>query len=347
MTEKRTAHKQSPPSECSTCIKIHAILSEHHRKALGQPLTGAAIAAAAGISRQKVLVHVAHQISCGWLEADGRTPIKFWPVTTAASSEQNPSLKWATGLDLSCRTCGRLMVALAAQAGKGEWSVQQEERELASALSIAGRTLRDHVAALTGSRPHARHAQSGPLLRGERLPETFGHGGLLWVFLDGEVRAGSLAKDYSKAEFLALRNIALGILAQAPLITAKMNARERGSAADLLLCPRLHVGYPPAVILDAMTDPRDHADTVRSSAWGLIRNRLDRKAPKKAYVATAQDTFASTPVWHDCPCGKPIKEPVHVILCKDCQRREAAGISLDVALEAEAREMRAIRGITV
>ncbi|WP_371594748.1 hypothetical protein [Streptomyces virginiae] len=349
MTVKRPAHKQSPPNECGTCVKIDSILRQHHRKALGQPLTGAALAAAAGIARRNVLVHVAYLVSCGWLEANGRTPVVPRPATatTAAASKQRPALKWATDLSLSCRTCGRLMVALASQAGEGEWFVQLTEAELAAALSIAVRTVRDHVAALTGRRPHANHAQEAPLLRGERLPESKGYGGLRWVFLDGKKRDGSLTELYSKEEYRALRSIALDILAQAPLITAKMTARERTGAAELLLIERLHVGYPPAELLAAMTDPRDNEKTVKGHAYGLIQWRLDQNAPKYAYVAKAQDTFDPTPVWHDCPCGKPIREPAHVTLCKNCQRREAAGISLDVELEAEAREYRRLRGLPV
>ncbi|MFJ6701127.1 hypothetical protein ACIQM4_34440 [Streptomyces sp. NPDC091272] len=339
-------HTQRPPNECGSCQKIHSILRQHKLRALGQPPTGAAIATGAGISRRKALVHVAYMVECGWLEADGRTPVIPVPATpaTAVASEQRSVLRWAADLALSCRTCGRLMVVLASQAG-GAWSVQMGQSDIASALGISERRTRDHLAALTGRRPHARHPQSGPLLRGERLPETGGRGGLLWVFLDGVARPGSLAEFYSREEYAELRHTALEILSQVPLITSGMNARERTSAAELLVIPRLHVGYPPAVLLAAITDPGDFEGVVRVHAYGMIRWRLRERCPETGYVATLKETLDTTPVVRDCAggCGRPIKDTLAVTHCVDCRRREAAGITLDVALETDARRLRVMR----
>ncbi|MCX4784653.1 hypothetical protein [Streptomyces sp. NBC_01264] len=346
MTPKRPPHKQAPVNECGSCVKIDSVLRQHQRRALGQPLTGAAIAAAAGISRQKTLVHVRYLIECGWLEVDGRTPVEPCPATptTAAASHRSSPLEWATDLPLSCRTCGRIMVVLASQAG-GEWHVQLREVEIAAAIGISERVTREHIAALSGRRPHARHALEAPLLRGERIPETGGRGGLQWVFLDGKKREGSLVDLYTPEEYRALRNIALDVLAQAPLITAKMNARERTGAAELLVIPRLHIGYPPAEILDAMTYSTDHEKTVTGHAYGLIRWRLDERAPLTGYVAKAQESYDPTPVVRDCAgrCGGRIKAPKHITHCEDCRLREAAGISIDVVDEFEARRLRALR----
>ncbi|MEV0097360.1 hypothetical protein [Streptomyces sp. NPDC050738] len=303
------------------------------------------MAAAAGISRRKALLHVAYMVECGWLKEDGRTPIEPLPGTPAATeaAQQQTALRWATNLSLSCRTCGRLMVVLATQAG-GAWHVQVSEPDLSTALGIAERTTRDHIAALTTRRPHARHPQAGPLLRGERLPDSGGRGGLRWVFLDGKTRAGSLTDSYSPEEYRALRSTALDILAQAPLITSRMTARERTGAAELLIIPRLHVGYPAAAILAAMIDPNDHEGTVRTHAYGLIRWRLAQRAPESGYVAKAQDTYDPTPIVHDCAdCGFPVRAPLHVTLCGDCQRRIAAGLSLDVVEGAEAKRLLARR----
>ncbi|MFD3941087.1 hypothetical protein ACFWSP_40145 [Streptomyces sp. NPDC058618] len=341
-----TTHRQVSPRECGTCTKIHSVLIQHQRRALGQPLTGAGIAAAAGISRQKSLIHVAHMVEWAWVAADRRTPIVQaaaapLPVRTGAP------ITWATDAALSCRTCGRVLLLLASHAAPGDWFTQMSESDMAAALGIAERTLRDHLAALTGTRPHARHTLEAPMLRGERIAETGGRGGLKWVFLDGKARTGSLADDYSAEEYRALRTVALDILAQAPLITAKMTARERTSAAELLIIPRLHLGYPPAVILEAMTEPSDHEETVTSHAYGLIRHRLKKKA-SGPYVASAKLTYDRTPVVHDCAdCGLPISAPLHVTHCGDCRRRAAAGLSLDVVEDAEARRLRSLREVSV
>ncbi|MFF4450910.1 hypothetical protein [Streptomyces sp. NPDC001502] len=346
MTQTRPAHKQAPPTACGSCVRIDAVLRQHARRALGQPITGAAIAAAAGISRQKALVHVRYLIECGWVEADGRTPVVPCPATptTAAAAQRRSPLEWAAGLPLSCRTCGRIVIVLASQAGD-DWHVQLAEQEIAAALGIAERTVRDHVAALTGRRLHARHAQEAPFLRGERVAETGGRGGLRWVFLDGKRRDGALVELYTPEEYRALRNIALDVLAQAPLLTAKMTARERTGAAELLVIPRLHIGYPPAAVLAAMTYSTDHEETVKGHAFGLIRWRLTQRAPMTGYVALAQEAYDTTPSVRDCAggCGGRFKAPQHITHCADCRRREAAGISIDVADDAIARRLRQMR----
>ncbi|MGW2587775.1 hypothetical protein ACWCYZ_42065 [Streptomyces virginiae] len=346
MTQKRPAHKQAPPTTCGSCVRIDAILRQHARRALGQPLTGAAIATAAGISRQKTLVHVRYLIECGWVEADGRTPVVPRPATpsTAAAAKRRSPLQWAAGLPLSCRTCGRIVIVLATQAGD-DWHAQLTTKELADALGITERPVREHLAALTGRRPHARHHQEAPFLRGERLAETGGRGGLRWVFLDGKRRDGALVDHYTRDEYRGLRNIALDVLAQAPLLTAKMTARERTGAAELLVIPRLHIGYPPAAILAAMTYSTDTAETVKGHAFGLIRWRLDERAPMTGYVALAQEEVSLTPFTRACAggCGSSIRAPRHITHCEDCRLREAAGISIDIADDAIAKRLRQMR----
>jgi biotin operon repressor len=338
------AHAQTPPAECGTCTKIHAVLLAHQRKALGQPLTGAAIAAAAGVSRQATLTHIAHMIECGWIAADRRTAIKQGTAAPLPARTGTP-LQWATDAALSCRTCGRLLLVLATAAAPGEWFTRMSELEIASALGIGERAVRKHIAALTGRRAHATHPMEAAFLHGQRIPGTAGRGGLQWMFLDGKARPGALTDDYSREEFAEMRSVALDVLAQAPLITSGMNARERRSAAELLVCPRLHLGWPPAAILAAMTDPGDHEETVKGHAYGLIRWRLDERAPG-AYVASAALTYDRTPVWHDCTdCRDPFHAPVDVVLCPKCYRRERAGISLDNELDADAREYQRIRGL--
>ncbi|MER5890749.1 hypothetical protein ABT160_43600 [Streptomyces sp. NPDC001941] len=314
------------------------------RRAKG-PLTGAALAATVGIARQNVLVHVRHMVECGWLEADGRTPIEPLPAApdVVQAARRATPLRWASDLSLTCRTCGRLMLILATQA-RDEWSVQRTMEELATALGRSERITREHVAALTGRRPHAAHPMLGPLLRTERVPESQGRGGLRFVFLGGLTRPGSVAADYSLEEYAELRRTALGVLAQAPLITSGMNADERRSAAELLLIPRLHVGYPPAVLAEGIRRAGDHEGTVTGHAYGLIRWRLDQVAPASGYTPTAQSVQAPERVLHECAdCGNPFRALPDVAHCPGCTRRRAAGISLDVALDAEALEYQAMR----
>ncbi|MFD8147346.1 hypothetical protein [Streptomyces sp. NPDC059708] len=264
--------------------------------------------------------------------------------TTAAAAKRRSPLSWATNLPISCRACGRIIVVLASQAGD-DWHVQLTEKEIAGAIGLTERPTREHLAALTGRRLHARHPQEAPFLRGERIAETGGRGGLRWVFLDGKKRDGALVELYTREEYRALRSIALDVLAQAPLLTAKMTARERTGAAELLVIPRLHVGYPPAAVLAAMTRPSDCETTVRGHAFGLIRWRLTQSAPLSGYVATAQEAYNPTPVVRDCAggCGLPIKAPMHITRCADCRRREAAGISIEVAEDAIARRLQSMR----
>ncbi|MEU5446143.1 MULTISPECIES: hypothetical protein [Streptomyces] len=325
-----TTHTAQPPASCGTCTKIHSVLSQ--RKALGQPVTGAALSAAAGVSRRAVLTHISYLVECGWVAADRRTAIPQPGDTPPPPARPDTPLVWATDAALSCRTCGRILLVLATAAGPDQWSVVMPEHELAAALDLTGRTVRTHLAALTGRRPHAHHPQPGPLLRSELVPETGGRGGLRFTFLDGQVQPGSTAETYTAQEYAALRVQALDVLAQVPLLTADLTTRERKRAAELLVIPRLHVGYPPAAIVEALVDPKDTHLRVHTSAYGLIKWRLEQRAPLSGYVAPAKETYDPTPVVHDCAdCGLPIKAPLSVAYCGDCKRRHTAGISLEVA----------------
>ncbi|MFJ4343634.1 hypothetical protein [Streptomyces sp. NPDC088915] len=342
-----TTHTAAPPSECGSCVKIHRVLVQHHRKGLGQPLTGAALAAAAGISRRATLLHVAHLVECVWVAADRRTPITGAadapaPAPAAPAGPTSP-LGWATTAGLSCRTCGRLLVILAT-AASGQWSVQTTESDLAAALDLTGRTVRTHLGALTGRRPHtAPHQITGPLLRTELVPGTAGRGGMKFVFLTGETALGSAAETYSRAEYAELRDRALKVLAQVT-ITAALPTRERTRAAELLVIPRLHLGYPDAVLVESMSEPGDRAGTAKVTAYGLIKWRLTQRAPLTGYVPAARDAFDPMPVVHDCAdCGDPIHAPRHVEYCADCYRRRRAGISLEIVESAEAARLLAMR----
>ncbi|MEV5887685.1 hypothetical protein AB0L74_34505 [Streptomyces sp. NPDC052020] len=336
MATRSTTHAARPPASCGTCTKIHTVLLQ--RRALGQPVTGAAIAAAAGVSRQVALIHIRYLVECGWVAADRRTAIPQTAPAPPPPARSGTPLTWATDAALSCRTCGRILLILATAAG-GEWSVVMPEHDLADALGVTGRTVRTHLAALTGRRPHAHHTQAGPLLRGELVPETGGRGGRRFTFLDGQVRPGSSAETYTAEEYSALRVQALDVLAQVPLLTQHLTARERTRAAELLVIPRLHIGYPPAAIAEALVDPTDLQLKVHTSAYGLIKWRLEHRAPLSGYVAPAKETYDPTPRVHDCAdCGLPINAPVSVLYCRTCKQRRAAGISIEVA---EAHPIRA------
>lgn len=330
MPTRSTTHASTPPASCGTCTKIHTVLAQ--RRALGQPVTGAALAAASGVSRRAVLTHISYLIECGWVAADRRTPIPQPGDAPPAPARPDTPLVWATDAALSCKTCGRILLVLATAAGPDQWSVVMPEHELAAALGVTDRTVRTHLAALTGRRPHAHHPQSGPLLRGELVPDTGGRGGLRYVFLDGQVRPGSSAETYTAEEYRALRVQALDVLAQVPLLTAHLTTRERTRAAELLVIPRLHLGYPPAALMEALVDPQDTHLRVHTSAYGLIKWRLEQRAPLSGYVAPAKETYDPTPVVHDCAdCGLPIKAALSVTRCRTCHLRERAGISADVA----------------
>lgn len=325
-----TTHRQTPPSGCGSCVKIRSILVQHARRALGQPLTGAAIAAAAGIARQTALFHIAHQIECGWLEADGRTPVKLPKAARSkAKAAFPPPLEWVADLALSCRTCGRLMVVLATNA-KGAWTTQMSESEIARALGVTPQTVRTHIAALTGHRPHVRHPLPGKLLRGEMIPDTGGRGGLLWVFLGGRTITGSAALSYTPAEYAKLRTRALDLLARVEA-SAPMNGAERRRAAEVLIIERFQLGYTSTALLAAMTEPGDTATTAHTSAYGLIKWRLDVRAPLSGYVPTVPELLDPTPRVQECECGKAFKARLSVTHCGPCRRRVAAGISLEVA----------------
>ncbi|MFG2299177.1 hypothetical protein [Streptomyces sp. NPDC048603] len=324
----RPAHRAVSPAECGTCAKVLSVLG----RADAAPPTGAALAAAVGLRRRATLVHVAHLVQSGLLEADGRTPTAPpapAPVQAGEAVVATPH-DWATTASVTCRQCGRLLLILATLAGR-EWSVQVTVDELARALGITDRPTREHLAALTGRRPHRAHTQAGPLLRTERIPGTAGAGGLLVTFLSGRVVPGSEAEFYTPEEYEVLRRRGLALLNQAP-VADRMNSRERVRAADLLLIPRLHLGYPDAELLASMSSPEDTAETAHTTAYGLIKWRLDRRAPLTAYVPTAQSTYDPTPRMHDCvDCEAPIRAPLHVLRCGDCRRRERAGISIEIA----------------
>ncbi|MDJ0385198.1 hypothetical protein [Streptomyces sp. G-G2] len=181
-------HRQAPPSECGTCTKIHSVLIQHRSQALGQPLIGAAIAAATGVSRQVTLLHIGHMVECGWIAKDRRTPIIQTTIDRLPVRGGTP-ITWATGAALSCRTCGRVLLFLATHANPGEWFARMTASEIASALGMTERAVRTHTAALTGRRPHSCHPLEAALLHGQRVPGTAGHGGLQWTFLaDGKAR---------------------------------------------------------------------------------------------------------------------------------------------------------------
>lgn len=330
LATRSTTHANTPPASCGTCTKIHTLLLQ--QKAPVQPVTGAALAAASGVSRRAVLTHIGYLVECGWVAADRRTAIPQPGATPPPPARPDTPLVWATDASLSCKTCGRILLVLATAAGPDQWSLVMPEHELAAALGVTGRTVRTHLAALTGRRPHTAHPQSGPLLRGELVPETGGRGGLRWTFLDGKVKTGSGAETYTVQEYRALRVQALDVLAQLPLLTKDLTKRERTRAAELLVIPRLHVGYPAAAIIEALFDPADTHLKVHTSAYGLIKWRLAQRAPLSGYVAPAKETYDPTPVVHDCAdCGLPIKSPLSVAYCGDCKRRRAAGISIEVA----------------
>ncbi|MEV4928062.1 hypothetical protein [Streptomyces roseoverticillatus] len=330
MARSGSTHSNTPPDLCASCRAAYGLLDRHHREQPDQPLTGAAIAEALGLSRRTALVHVGYLAESGLLGPDRRTPTGAG-LRTAEPRPALPSpVEWAATLSLTCRTCGRLMLVLTTAAGR-EWVTQMSESDLASALGVTGRTVREHMAALTGHRPHARHHLDAPLLRTERIPGTGGRGGLRITLLTGVIRPGSVAEDYSPAEYAELRTRALAVLDQAP-VAARMTARERVRAAELLIIPRLHTGYPAAAVLAAMTDPTDTPETAHTTAYGLIKHRLLKRAPEGPYVPTAREAYDLRPVVHDCAgCGEPIKAALHITHCRDCRLRERAGISLDAA----------------
>ncbi|MEV6682249.1 hypothetical protein AB0N09_36115 [Streptomyces erythrochromogenes] len=180
-------HTSIPPERCGSCVKILSILTQHHREHPGRPLTGAAIATAAGIARPTAVFHLSYLAECGRLEKDRRTPAKV-EVASSQWAARSP-LDWAVSATLPCRTCARLLLVLATLA-KGQWSVQARAEDIAAALGASERTAREHLAALTGQRPHAR-PQTGPLLRAETIPGTAGYGGRLITFLSRPVCEGS------------------------------------------------------------------------------------------------------------------------------------------------------------
>ncbi|MFJ3630481.1 hypothetical protein ACIPQ3_30755 [Streptomyces albidoflavus] len=330
-------HSNRPPGECGTCAKIHRVLVHHHRTALGQPLTGSAIAAAAGVARRTSLAHIAHMVASGWVDSDGRTPLVGLPSPAppegpatgpeAPSGDPRSPLEWARSAAVSCRTCGRLLVTLATLSGS-DWHVRVTEEEVADALRVTGRTARTHLAALTGRRPHTTHPQSAPLLRAELVPGSAGRGGLKFVFLSGETAEVAPVETYSVGEWSSLRERAARILAQVP-VAAGMPARERARAADLLLIPRLHVGYPESVLVAAMTEPGDTPTTAHTTSYGLLKWRLAQRAPAEAYRPAVAEQQA---MLHDCAdCERPFHAPLRQERCGDCRRREAAGISIEVA----------------
>ncbi|MGW7126668.1 hypothetical protein, partial [Streptomyces sp. NPDC054901] len=284
-------------------------------------------------------------VACGWVEADRRTPIIQTPAEPLPV-RQGTAMTWASEVApaLSCKACGRIVIMLASLARPGEWFTRMSASEIGTGMGLHERTVREHLAALTGERPHARHHQAHPLLHGERVAGTAGRGGLRWQFLGESRWAGSLAETYSRAEYRALERQALDLLSQAPLITWRMTADARTEAAKLLVA-RLHLGYPPAVLLERMTHPSDHADTARTGGGGLIWWRLREYAPLTGYVPSARETYDRTPVRQDCVCGRPFWEPRHITQCPTCRRREAAGISLATEQDAEAREYQRIRGL--
>ncbi|MFE6744157.1 hypothetical protein [Streptomyces sp. NPDC057686] len=323
----RPAHRPIPHAECGTCAKILSVLVQHHRKGLGQPLTGAAIAAAAGLQRRATLVHIAHLVECQALGSDGRTPLLLDPPS--GPEPILTPLDWAARLALSCRACGRLLAILASIAGP-DWSAQATVAELAQGIGLTDRPTRAHLDALTGKRPHGRHVLPGPLLRSEVIPGTRKNGGLRYVLLTGPITPGSEIEFYTAQEYAELRSRAYAVLSQAP-VAGLMPAHEKKRAAELLIIPRLHLGYPDGVVLEALASPEDTEKTAHNP-YGLIQWRLGKRAPLTGYVPTIKSAYDPTPRMHDCiDCEKPWKAPLHVQRCPKCELRHRAGISVEVA----------------
>ncbi|MER6257813.1 hypothetical protein ABT224_41500 [Streptomyces sp. NPDC001584] len=331
MTQKRPAHRSIPHTECGTCAKILSILLGQQRKELGQPLTGAAIAAAAGLQRRATLVHVAHLVECEALEPDGRTP-RLVDTPDVPGAIQTP-LDWAANLALSCRACGRLLAILAAMAGP-DWSARATVADLAQGIGLSDRPTRTHLDALTGVRPHARHMLPGPLLRSEVIPGTRKAGGLRYVLLTGLITPGSGIEFYTPQEYGEQRERGYAILAQVP-IAGRMPAHEKKRAVEKLIIPRLNLNYPDGVILEALASGGDSTETAHNP-YGLIQYRLKTRAPLIGYVPTAKTAYDPTPRMHDCiDCERPWKAPMHVQRCPNCELRHRAGITIEVAEQWE------------